>query len=239
MRTAIVVADTHKDVASTRSETLVQAGHYVRTAFSSDALLYAIQVAPADITLVSAPILRAKAGETLASSTLRPRFGVVSVLMRPTPPSETLDALELCDVTAPYDLTTSELLRLVSILLGRKGYHNTIQENLAHYCTTHRLSPRERSVLEHATFGASNDEIAATLGCARPTVSTYWNRIFEKTNKRTYREVIAHLIQHCDAIRGYAPRAHRTPKPAESGVFLTNEQAPNETFLHTRPPKVC
>lgn len=232
MRIAIVVADTREDIASSRSATLTRAGYHVRTALSSDTLLNSLRVAPADLTLATTQILRTNVCHALTSPVTRSRFGVFSVLMEPSSVTDTLNALELCDATAPYELAPSELLRLATLLLKRNRPHTTIQENLAQYCAKHRLSPRERSVLEHAALGASNDEIAATLGCARPTISTYWNRIFDKTGKRTYRELIAHFLYQCDAARGDAPRTAHTPTPAESGLFPTNHQRPKETSTH-------
>jgi DNA-binding CsgD family transcriptional regulator len=63
------------------------------------------------------------------------------------------------------------------------------------FAVANRLSRREAQLLELAVAGLNNKEAAAALGCQRPTVSTYWNRIFSKTGVRTQRDIMASIIR--------------------------------------------
>jgi DNA-binding NarL/FixJ family response regulator len=58
----------------------------------------------------------------------------------------------------------------------------------------HRLSSREREVLELIARGATNDDIAARLSIARPTVKTHVGALLAKlqVHDRTQAAVIAH-----------------------------------------------
>ena len=63
------------------------------------------------------------------------------------------------------------------------------------FAARHSLSPTEADVLHHAVAGMDNNEIAAALGCARGSVTTYWKRIFEKTATNSQRGVLALLLR--------------------------------------------
>ncbi len=63
------------------------------------------------------------------------------------------------------------------------------------YAQRHSLSSQERNVLLLAVIGAHDGEIADSLACSRNTVATYWRRIFEKTDARGQKSVIAHLLR--------------------------------------------
>jgi DNA-binding CsgD family transcriptional regulator len=64
------------------------------------------------------------------------------------------------------------------------------------FCMTFQLSPREARVVRLAVDGLTNDETSAVMGCSRPTISTYWNRVFKKVGLTGQREVIACLVRH-------------------------------------------
>jgi DNA-binding CsgD family transcriptional regulator len=68
-------------------------------------------------------------------------------------------------------------------------------DGLAEFARCYRLSPRETALLRHALAGLNNDEAAEALGCSRPTISSFWNRIFRKTQATGQRDVIIRLLQ--------------------------------------------
>jgi DNA-binding CsgD family transcriptional regulator len=63
-------------------------------------------------------------------------------------------------------------------------------DDVGRFARFFKLSPRETTLLRHALAGMNNDEAAAALGCSRGTVSTFWNRVFRKTNVSGQRDVI-------------------------------------------------
>lgn len=62
------------------------------------------------------------------------------------------------------------------------------------FAIRYELSPKETLLLELAVTGKNNDEAAEALGCRRPTVSSYWHRIFTKSGHRSQRDVIAGVL---------------------------------------------
>ena len=69
-----------------------------------------------------------------------------------------------------------------------------IDDLLARFSLTYRLSPREMSLLSCALGGQNNDEAAANLGCSRATVASFWNRIFAKVGRHNQRDVMCMLV---------------------------------------------
>lgn len=57
------------------------------------------------------------------------------------------------------------------------------------------LSQQERRLLIATVEGMSEKEIAWISGCARATVSTYWQRIFKKTGCRSQIEVMSAVLR--------------------------------------------
>jgi DNA-binding CsgD family transcriptional regulator len=62
------------------------------------------------------------------------------------------------------------------------------------FAETHRLSQRERSVLQLAASGAVVKEIAVQLSCSPRTIEEYWQRMFAKIGCRSRGEVLAQLL---------------------------------------------
>lgn len=104
-----------------------------------------------------------------------------------------------CYMAVPKPLKASTLTKLVTLLAERATVHSALSE----FCRQHSLSEREAAVLQAATDGAQNKEIAAALGCAPSTVVTYWRRIFTKTSCRSRHEVLSALL-----------RSHLRPPPS-------------------------
>jgi DNA-binding NarL/FixJ family response regulator len=94
-------------------------------------------------------------------------------------------------------LQTSELEQIARLFRETRTPIRAVERFAQH----HRLSPKETSLFQMAVNGANNDEAAEALGCARPTVSTYWSRIFKKTGFQCQRDVVAALVRHSEMLR--------------------------------------
>jgi len=68
-------------------------------------------------------------------------------------------------------------------------------DDVDRYASAVGLSPRERAVLCLAVSEMGGHEIAGCLDCTIRTVETYWQRIFDKTGKRSQRAVLAAVIR--------------------------------------------
>lgn len=89
----------------------------------------------------------------------------------------------------PPSVAPSGLLRAVR-------YLRSTMRDLRTFVAAHGLSPQEARLLGCALHAMNNDEAAEVLGCQRSTVSSYWNRIFKKTNVRGQRDVLILLLHH-------------------------------------------
>ena len=75
------------------------------------------------------------------------------------------------------------------------GSENAANIAIETFAFQYGLSPKETMLLELAVAGKNNDEAAEVLGCSRPTVGTYWHRIFNKRGLRSQRDVIASILR--------------------------------------------
>lgn len=91
------------------------------------------------------------------------------------------------DLVLPKPLDAATFAEVVGWLLHRV-------DPVTQFAREYRLSPREASLLRLSMRGRNNDEIAATFGCSRATISTYWNRVFRKTGVSGQREILALLF---------------------------------------------
>jgi DNA-binding NarL/FixJ family response regulator len=66
---------------------------------------------------------------------------------------------------------------------------------IATYSRCHRLSAQEQRLLLATVRGSSEKEVAYSLGCRRSTMSTYWQRIFQKTGFHSQIEVISAVLR--------------------------------------------
>jgi DNA-binding NarL/FixJ family response regulator len=96
-----------------------------------------------------------------------------------------------CGLMLPKPISQAAIARAVEQLAG----HAPTPSRLTQFATRHRLSPREQLILEQAVAGASDKEVAFRLGCARGTIATYWQRIFNKTGQRSQRDVLSALLR--------------------------------------------
>jgi len=60
----------------------------------------------------------------------------------------------------------------------------------------HRLSRREREVLELLAEGKSHKEIAATMSISPKTIGTYRSRLLRKLNLKTTADLIRYVVDH-------------------------------------------
>ncbi len=97
------------------------------------------------------------------------------------------------DLVLPLPISGETLLRAIRQLLDR---HDDVHRFAARY----RLSPKEALLVRHALEGLNNDEAADALGCTRPTVSTYWNRIFRKTGVSGQRDLVILVMRGARAL---------------------------------------
>jgi DNA-binding CsgD family transcriptional regulator len=80
------------------------------------------------------------------------------------------------------------------------GCYELICECVDSYSNSYNLSPQERRVLLAAVQGVADKLVADDLGVSRSTISTYWKRIFGKTQCRSQRDVLAHLLRTLAAV---------------------------------------
>lgn len=112
-------------------------------------------------------------------------------------------------VAVPKPLSDQNLIDLIHLLRAADSLPDAVDR----FAAQSKLSPQETRLLQLSVVQRlNNDEAAAELGCARPTVSTYWNRIFEKTGYHCARDVITSLVRH-----DYTPQA--------SGVYAVQSPA--------------
>ena len=83
-----------------------------------------------------------------------------------------------------------------------------------------RLTPREFQILELASTGQSDKQIASLLGIHFGTVSTYWNRMRTKLSASTRGEMIAKLVRHqvSPASDAEAPVELQVLEPVSDGL---------------------
>jgi DNA-binding NarL/FixJ family response regulator len=116
-----------------------------------------------------------------------------------------------CVVAIPKPLGDEDVAHLIGVLRAA----DTLSDAVELLARDSRLSRNETRLLHLIVVdGMNNDEAAGELGCARPTVSTYWNRIFEKTGYHCARDVISSVVRY----RYAAESSGATESAHESGV---------------------
>jgi DNA-binding CsgD family transcriptional regulator len=65
---------------------------------------------------------------------------------------------------------------------------------LVRFCCEFAFSQREMRVLELASAGLSNKDIARGMCCSLRTVETYWVRMFRKSGIRSRHEILCELL---------------------------------------------
>jgi len=75
------------------------------------------------------------------------------------------------------------------------GADDRVEELVTAYARGHGLSPQERRLLLATINGRTEKDAAFLLGCRRSTTSTYWQRIFHKTGRRSQVEVVSAVLR--------------------------------------------
>lgn len=113
------------------------------------------------------------------------RAGAIDFLQKPVSDAALTDAVDRA-VQRSQDLRARELQR------------SSTRERLG------RLTPRERTILEHVLEGRLNKQIAAVLDCQEATVKVHRSRLMRKLGVRS----VARLVQLADDFGlGRSPRA--------------------------------
>jgi DNA-binding NarL/FixJ family response regulator len=174
-------------------EHLQRAGLEVLRGDSADGAL-----APARLELIDLAILDARWCESLAfcrephdARSGRP-FKVLC-LSSEYDAARVVELSRVSDLVLPLPISGETLLRAIRQLLDR-------HDDVNRFATRYRLSPKEASLVRHALEGLNNDEAADALGCTRPTVSTYWNRIFRKTGVSGQRDLVILVMRGAHAM---------------------------------------
>jgi DNA-binding CsgD family transcriptional regulator len=90
-----------------------------------------------------------------------------------------------CDVAV--DLVTPHLARALQIVAVREARGAAIASS--------PLTAREAEVLEHVAAGATNGEIASTLGISPRTVQAHLANVFEKLRTRSRAGAVARVLR--------------------------------------------
>lgn len=78
-------------------------------------------------------------------------------------------------------------------LLVRRRPAPTLVDRAAAFAAEHRLTPRQREVLERVAFGEANKLIAERLGCAEGTIEAHLSALYARTATRGRAELLARL----------------------------------------------
>jgi len=121
-----------------------------------------------------------------------------------------------CVIAVPKPADRDTLLGVLAVLERARSGHGVVED----FARSYQLSFQETRLLVAAAREATNEEAAGELGCSPSTVRTFWTRIFEKTGRRSARDVIALLFRfavnpslvpprHDSYIRALGPMAPR------------------------------
>ena len=203
------------------ADALEHAGYEViRTKDFSTTLTMLSARRPPRAALVAHSLFDGNACQLLEHLSWRASGVATAVLAPEIAPSAVVDLMTLCDAVVPGRLSPHDLLNLVENLTMNRRPSN-IEGLLQEFSIHYELSPRERELLACAVRGLNNDEAAFELGCARPTIATYWNRIFGKTGRGSQRDVVSALLRFL-----YRPTAKG--RTSNSGMYFVGVQTQTE-----------
>lgn len=108
--------------------------------------------------------------------------GARGYVLKGSTSAELIDAVRTVHSGQPY--VTSTLSTRILVHAARKS-------EVASNAATHGINARERQILEFASQGLTNQDIAVRLGLALPTVRNYMSAIFDKLQVRNRAEAVA------------------------------------------------
>ena len=104
----------------------------------------------------------------------------------------TLELRGRCAIAIPKPADRDVLRGILAVLERDRRGGSAVLEFAALY----RLSNQETRLLDAAVQELTNEQAAEVLGCAHPTVRSYWSRIFEKIGCHSERDVVARLLRY-------------------------------------------
>lgn len=94
----------------------------------------------------------------------------------------------------------------------------------------HRLSTREREVLDLAVLGRTDEQISQELGMSVPTVNSYWVRIRGKLGPLSRTELVGNVLRHASNLR-FADLLAENERLKEDGRQVRKDLAEAERHL--------
>ena len=93
---------------------------------------------------------------------------------------------------------------MIAVMSGGTALHPQVSRQLMthvaeteeHHASYHSLSPREREILKHITYGQSNKEIAAELHITEKTVKTHITSILGKMQVQDRTQAAIYALKH-------------------------------------------
>ncbi|WP_338029608.1 response regulator transcription factor [Gracilibacillus alcaliphilus] len=93
---------------------------------------------------------------------------------------------------------------MIMVMAGETSLHPQVSNHLMLHVSKedrnlssyYELTPRERLILEHITYGESNKEIAAQLHITEKTVKTHITNIFGKMEVQDRTQAAIHALKH-------------------------------------------
>ncbi|MBB6451400.1 DNA-binding NarL/FixJ family response regulator [Geomicrobium halophilum] len=93
---------------------------------------------------------------------------------------------------------------MIAVMGGERTLHSQVSNQLMthvakadeHDARFHALTPRERDILKHITYGQSNKEIAAELHITEKTVKTHITSILGKMEVQDRTQAAIHALKH-------------------------------------------
>jgi DNA-binding NarL/FixJ family response regulator len=96
-----------------------------------------------------------------------------------------------CVIAAPKPVSGEVVDGILTVLETARSGAPAVER----FARRFRLSPQETRLVLVAAGECTNDEAAEQLGCSPSTVRSYWARVFQKTGRRSARDVLALLFR--------------------------------------------
>jgi len=95
-----------------------------------------------------------------------------------------------CDAVLPKPTTAEVVCTVVEAM------HSCAEvDAVGLFCRHFHISGRCEDIVRGVAGGRTNAQMATELGCSRGTISSYWKRVFDRTQLRSQPEVVAAVLQ--------------------------------------------
>jgi DNA-binding NarL/FixJ family response regulator len=190
----VLIVDDEAGIRRAWGRTLVGAGYELRDAGSFAAAHHLLRnwtCDPCDLILLDLNLGDGCGADLLPFvDGLRPR-PAVAILSGYLTNEAILRVCNHCVVCLSKPIDASTLIAATNMLARRQVAHDVVRE----YARHKGLSNRETEVLLAAVGDGGIDRTAADLSLRPTTVTSYWRRVFGKTNRHSQREVLADVLQ--------------------------------------------